>query len=270
MSSEVDLHIHSSFSDGTESVENIFNRAKYYGIKSLSITDHDSIDSVEIAKECSKKYNLNYVTGVELSTYSSQEIHILGYNYDPNNKDLKESLEFFSQKRIERAHLIIENLKTFGIDLNYEDLPKSNAIGRLHIAKLIVEKGYCQSIPEAFDKYLGAHGKAYFPSRRIYPFEAVKLITKAGGVPVIAHPLRFLNQNILEDMIIGLIPYGLKGIEVYYPTHDEKTISKLQELAKKYNLIQTGGTDFHGKNRNVDLGAVNVTLNSYTKRVLGF
>ena len=266
MSNRIDMHLHSSYSDGTETPAQIFERAKSLGIKTISITDHDSIKGIKEEIDLAKKYGIQLIKGVELSTFSNIEIHILGYDFDENNEQLKQSLEEFSQKRIERVHLILEKLKKYNINLDYEELEKSQSIGRLHVAKLMIQKGYVSGIPEAFDKYLGSNGVAYFPSKRITPFEGIKLIAQAGGVPVIAHPLRLLQSRKLEDLIIGLKPYGLKGIEAYYPTHEEKTIKAILDLANKYKLLPTGGTDFHGKNRNIEMGSVEWTPNQFTAR----
>lgn len=269
MSNKIDLHIHSTYSDGTETPKAILDKAKELGIDTVSITDHDTIDATKEAKEYAKKLNINYINGVELSAYSVTEIHILGYGFDENNAELIETLEEFSQKRQERVTNILEALAKYKIYINKEDLPDSKSIGRLHVAKALQAKGYVSTIPEAFDKYLGANGITYFPSKRITPLEAVQIIKKAGGIPVLAHPLRFLQSKKIEDLIIGLKPYGLGGIEAYYNTHDELTCKKILDLAKKYKLIATGGTDYHGKNRNQELGSIEFNLDNYTKQRLG-
>jgi len=263
-----DLHIHSCFSDGTDTPKQIIDQAKSVGIVNVSITDHDSIGSIKEAKEYATSLGLNFINGVELSTYSVMEIHMLGYGFDENNQQLVDSLNEFAQKRKDRVKKILDALAKYKIFIDEEDLAKSNSIGRLHVANALVQKGYVGSIPEAFDRYLGAHGCCYFPSMRITPLEGVKLIKDAGGIPVIAHPLRYYQQKRLEDLIIGLKPYGLGGIEVYYNTHDEATSKSLFELAKKYRLIATGGTDYHGKNRNIEIGSVRWNPDPITKKVL--
>ena len=206
---------------------------------------------------------------MELSTFSVSEIHILGYCFDENNSQLLEKLDYFERKRRERATTILDRLFDLGIKLNRDALPKDSAsVGRLHIAKLMVEQNYVATIPEAFDKYLGANGKAYCPSKRITPFQGVQLIKQAKGYPVIAHPLRFLQQNTLRPLIDGLMQFGLEGIEAYYPTHDEQVSKELKSLAKRYGLIATGGTDYHGENRNIELGSVQFQLDGYTQSKL--
>ena len=256
MTSKYDLHIHSSYSDGTDSPKEILDKAKELGITNISITDHDTIKATKEARDYANKLNINYVNGVELSTFSLMEVHILGYGFDANNDFLQTTLNDFSQKRKERVKKILEMLAKQKIIINEEDLVESDSIGRLHVANALVNKGYVSSIPEAFDRYLGAKGCAYLPSRRITPFEGVDIIKKAGGIPVIAHPLRFLQTKILNDLIEGLKKYGLGGIEVYYNTHDEQTRKELYSLAQKNKLLATGGTDYHGKNRNLEMGSV--------------
>lgn len=263
---KIDLHIHSSMSDGTDKPKDIVDKAKSLGIGCMSITDHDCIGAIAEAKEYAKQKGIKYINGVELSTYAVGEVHILGYGFDDNNAQLNEKLDYFERKRKERAGLILDRLFTLGVKLNRDKLPtETSSIGRLHIAKLMVEEGFVTSIPEAFDKYLGANGSAYYPSMRITPLEGVKLIKQAKGLPVIAHPLRFIQQGKLKYLIEGLKPMGLEGIEVYYPVHDEKTVKYLKDIARQYRLMATGGTDYHGENRNIELGSVDVYLDRYTK-----
>ena len=256
MTSKYDLHIHSAYSDGTDSPKEIMEKAKKLGIKNIAITDHDTIKGLKEGKEEAAKKGINFVNGVELSTYSTSEIHILGYGFDENNDFLNETLLDFSQKRKERVKKILDMLAQYKVFVDLEDLDDSDSVGRLHVAKALVKKGYVANIPEAFDRYLGAKGCAYYPSKRIVPRQGVEIIKKAGGIPVIAHPLRFYQQKVLNDLIEGLKPYGLGGIEVYYNTHDEQTRKELFALAKKHKILATGGTDYHGKNRNLEMGSV--------------
>ena len=267
---KIDLHIHSVLSDGTDTPEAIVDKAESFGIKCISITDHDCIKANERVKEYAQSKGIQYVNGVELSTYSTQEIHILGYAFDENNAMLLEKLDYFESKRKERALAILERLYTLGIKLDRDTLPTDSAsIGRLHIAKLMVSQGYVSSIPEAFDRYLGANGKAYYPSKRITPIQGVELIDQAGGYAVIAHPLRFVQQRKLESLVDGLKPFGLAGIEAYYPTHDDMMSKTILSIAKRHRLIATGGTDYHGANRNVELGSVEYNIDGFTASKLG-
>lgn len=267
---KIDLHVHSVLSDGTDSPRDIVDKAKTLGIDVLSITDHDCIGAVKQVGDYAEQNGITYVNGVELSTFATCEIHVLGYCFDPDNARLLEKLDYFEKKRKERAGLILDRLFQLGIKLDRDSLPTDSAsVGRLHIAKLMVAQGFAASIPEAFDKYLGANGKAYYPSKRITPMQGVELIKQAKGLPVIAHPLRFLQQGKIVPLIEGLKPFGLEGIEAYYPVHDAATCATLNRLARKYGLIATGGTDYHGGNRNVELGSVDVKLDGFTMKKLG-
>lgn len=267
---KIDLHIHSVLSDGTDTPEAIVDKADRIGIKCMSITDHDCVKANAMVREYANSKGIQYINGVELSTFSTQEIHILGYAFDENNAQFLEKLDYFESKRKERAAAIVDRLYSLGIKIDKDTLPTDSAsVGRLHIAKLMVEKGYVSSIPEAFDRYLGASGKAYFPSKRITPIQGVKLIKDAGGFAVIAHPLRFVQQRKLEMLIDGLKPFGLEGVEAYYPTHDEMMSKTILSVAKRKGLIATGGTDYHGANRNVELGSVEYKLDGYTASKLG-
>ena len=268
MTSKYDLHIHSSYSDGTDTPKEILEKAKTLGIRNIAITDHDTIKGLKEGREEAQKLKINFVNGVELSTFSLSEIHILGYGFDENNDYLNETLLDFSQKRKERVKKILDMLAKYKIIINEEDLEESDSIGRLHVANALVKKGYVANIPEAFDRYLGSKGCAYFPSKRITPLEGVQIIKKAGGIPVIAHPLRFYQTKILNDLIEGLKPFGLGGLEVYYNTHDEQTRIELYNIAQKYKLLATGGTDYHGKNRNLEMGSVIWEPNAITSNKL--
>ena len=268
MTSKYDLHIHSAYSDGTDSPKQIMEKAKELGITNIAITDHDTIKGLKEGKKEAQLRGINFVNGVELSTYSTSEVHILGYGFDENNDYLNETLLDFSQKRKERVKKILEMLAKYNVIINEEDLEDSDSIGRLHVANALVKKGYVANIPEAFDRYLGVKGCAYLPSKRIVPMQGVEIIKKAGGIPVIAHPLRFYQQKTLLDLVEGLKPYGLGGIEVYYNTHDEQVRKELFALAKQHRLIATGGTDYHGKHRNLEMGSVVWSPDPITKKIL--
>lgn len=268
MTSKYDLHIHSSYSDGTDTPKEIMEKAASLGITNISITDHDTIKGLKEGSEFAKANKINFVNGVELSTFSTMEVHILGYGFDANSDYLNTVLNDFSEQRRARVRKILDLLAKQKVIINEEDLVDSDSIGRLHVANALVKKGYVASIPEAFDRYLGAKGCAYLPSKRITPFEGVEIIKKAGGIPVIAHPLRFYQAKILPDLIEGLKKFGLGGIEVYYNTHDEQTRKELYQIAQKARILATGGTDYHGKNRNLEMGSVVWEPDKYTAQKL--
>lgn len=243
-----DLHIHTLHSDGSMSVGEVMDIAKHKGLDCVAITDHDTVSGVNDALLYGKQIGLKVVPGIEISTYSVTAIHILGYNIDHNSPALLELLQELLAQRYERACLILEKLKRFNINIDIDKLPKEN-VGRSHIAMALKEGGYVSSIQEAFDRYLGENRLAYVPSKRINPLSAVKAIKQSGGYAVIAHPLQLHGSKKLVPLIEGLLPYGLDGLEVYYPTHTNKHIATFEKIAKKYNLFMTGGSDFHGINK---------------------
>lgn len=247
---KADLHMHSVFSDGTDEVPAIVAKAKAAGLSLMSLTDHDTVKGVGLALEEGEKQGIKVLPGIEISTYAVCEVHILGYNIDINNDRLLTRLAEIEDKRHERIKAILTNLKKYNIELDEEKIfDRIGTVGRMHIAKQLLAKGYCQTITEAFDRYLGEKGIAYVPSKRITPLEGVKLIKAAGGLAVVAHPLIFCQKGKLDDLIGGLKTYGLDGLEVYYPTHSLDDTAKLYDLAKKNRLIATGGTDYHGLNK---------------------
>lgn len=247
---KADLHMHSVFSDGTDEVPAIVAKAKAAGLSLMSLTDHDTVKGVGLALKEGEKQGIKVLPGIEISTYAICEVHILGYNIDINNDRLLTRLAEIEDKRHERIKAILTNLRKYNIELDEEKIfDRIGTVGRMHIAKQLLAKGYCQTITEAFDRYLGERGIAYVPSKRITPLEGVKLIKAAGGLAVVAHPLIFCQKGKLDDLIGGLKTYGLDGLEVYYPTHTLDDTAKLYDLAKKNRLIATGGTDYHGLNK---------------------
>lgn len=268
---KADLHIHSVFSDGTDEVPDIISKAKAKGLDLIALTDHDTVKGVRTALDEGRKQGVKVLTGIEMSTYAICEVHILGYNVDVDNDELNSRLKEIETQRHERIKAILNNLRKFNIELDEDKIfDRVGTVGRMHIAKQLLAKGYCQTITEAFDRYIGERGIAYVPSKRITPLEGVKLIKAAGGVAVIAHPLVFCQKGKLEDLVAGLKTYGLDGLEVYYPTHNLEDTARLYELAKKNRLIATGGTDYHGANKKgVELGDVDYRPDRFALERLG-
>lgn len=250
-----DLHIHTTHSDGSMCPKEVLDLAKHKGLDVIAITDHDIVSGVEEAITYGKTIGMKVLSGIELSSFSTTSVHILGYNIDYKNKDLVQELDNLLEKRRERAKKIVDKLANYKVMVDFNNLPSIN-VGRSHIAKEIRNNGYVTTIQEAFDRYLAEGRLAYVPSSRLVPIKAVELVKKAGGKAVIAHPMQLLNSGKLELLIEGLLPYGLDGLEVYYPTHTEKDIEKLKSIAKKYNLFETGGSDFHGIYKNASLNMI--------------
>lgn len=262
-----DLHIHTLKSDGTDSVREIIDKAQNIGLDAIAITDHDNVFALSEGEEYAKG-KITFIPGIEFSAYSNQEVHILGYGFDYKSDIITETIDTLLKKRETRAKKIIEKLNAKNINVDFSEL-KTGCIGRPHIAVLLKEKGYVKSLNEAFDVYLGSKGSCYVPSGRMTPLEAVKIVREARGIPVLAHPLKFLETGILPPLIEGLKRYGLMGLECYYPSHNNDTERKLCFLARKNGLIMTQGSDYHGKNSTTSLGQITRSMPEETvKRLL--
>lgn len=268
---KLDLHLHSTASDGSDSPTRLVEIAAQKGMDVIALTDHDTTGGVKEASEAGKKAGVRVLRGVELSAFSSYEVHVLGYNIDVDNAAFAQKLSDLRQKRIDRAQMILHKLASFNIKLDMDELLAAGggSVGRPHIAQLLLKGGYVTSVQDAFERYLGKTGAAFVPSRRLTPLEAVKAIKEAGGLAVLAHPLVFVTKGVIDDLICGLKDYGLDGIEANYPSHTPQVTALLYELARKYRLIATGGTDYHGKIRPVEMGSVTWTPDAFTRRALG-
>ena len=250
-----DLHIHSTFSDGILTPSQIIDLAKCNGVEYISITDHDSVLSQsEILKEIN---DLKIIPGIELSSeYNGHEIHLLGYFINFNDASLNHVLEKIRQERIDRVHNIITQLNSLNCVISESDIELSKfvSLGRPHIAKILVEKGYAKSMHDAFAMYLAKGKPAYIERFKINYKEAVKLIGNCGGISVLAHPGEIYKGINKERLIQDLKMYGLNGIEVFHPSHKDKDRNDFYNLAIKYRLVITGGSDYHGSNTKVESG----------------
>jgi len=246
--SKIDLHIHSTASDGRFSPAEIVRQSAEHGLTTIAICDHDTVDGVAPALKAAKAFpRLKVIPGIEINTdVPSGEGHILGYFIDYTNHELQTTLKRLRNSRQGRAQGMIAKLENLGIHIDWQrvqEIARDGAIGRPHIAQAMLEKGYITSLREAFIKYIGRGGPAYVERDKITPVEAVQLILQAGGLPVLAHPLTIDNP---ETMVAELKAAGLVGIEAYYDGYNGNEINSLVSLANKYNLITTGGSDYHG------------------------
>ncbi|MBF0210386.1 MAG: ribonuclease III [Desulfamplus sp.] len=266
----IDLHIHSTASDGSFTPSEIINMAIQKGLSAIAITDHDNVDGVKEVIEAGVLHNIDFITGVEISAEPPPDykefgsIHILGYGFSIYDKDMNRALERLRYARTNRNPMILEKLKSLGFELSMQeviDICKAGQIGRPHIAKAMVEKGYAASFDDAFDHYLGEGKAAYVDKFRLSCKDAIELILDAGGVPVLAHPGLLsskspqLNENKIEYFISHLTGMGLMGIEVFHTDHNVEQTEYFIKLAKKKGLLLTGGSDFHGAlKQGVELG----------------
>ncbi|MDE1921141.1 MAG: PHP domain-containing protein [Candidatus Omnitrophica bacterium] len=248
MPSNADLHIHTYFSDSTASPQEVVDEAVKAGLSHIAITDHDIVQGVAAAMEAAGPRGLEVVPGVELSSeFEGCDIHILGYFIDHQQGPLAEKINDFLDARQDRMKRMITKLKSIGIDnIEFEEvaaLTHSRAVGRSHLAMMLLNKGWVNNIRAAFEKYIGPGCPGYAPKYKQTPFEAIDLIRKSGGVAVMAHPM--LTQK--DELIPRLKAAGLKGLEVYYPNTTETVIRFYERIAQKNGLTATGGSDAHGK-----------------------
>jgi len=246
--SEVDLHIHSTASDGRLSPAEIVHTSVELGLTVIALTDHDTVDGIAPALAEAKAFPwLKVIPGVEISTDTPTDaVHVLGYFIDYTDHELRTSLERMRNSRQQRAQRMIAKLGNLGIPIEWQRVQKiagSGSVGRPHLAQAMLEKGYITSIKEAFTKYISRSGPAYVERDKMTPQEAVELILRSNGLPVLAHPL-FISDP--EKLVVELKAAGLVGIEAYYDNYTADEIDRLVSLANKYNLIASGGSDFHG------------------------
>lgn len=266
---EVDLHTHTTASDGTHTPHQLVARAAKLAVKVLGITDHDSTAGVAEAQAAGQKFGVEVIAGVEINTdVPGAEVHILGYYVDPGHEELNAQLATIREGRVGRARKMAEALARMGVPVRFErilEIAGEGSVGRPHVAQALLEAGHVSSTGEAFEKYIGRNSPAYIDRMKFTPSEASALIRRAGGVPVLAHPVFFDRFGAiksgfdLEAMLAETMTAGLLGIEAYYPNYDAITIEYLLGIARRYGLVVTGGTDFHGAKFNEpDLGGVYV------------
>lgn len=248
MTGRVDLHLHTTASDGKFSPAEVVSRAAGLGLSVIAIADHDSVDGIAPALAAAKSFpGLTVIPCLEVSTDVPRgEVHVLGYFIDYTSTELKAALARFRDSREGRARGMIDKLSGMGINIEWrrvKEIAGDGSVGRPHIAQAMLEKGHITSFKEAFDKYIAREGPAYVEREKMMPAEAVELIVRNNGLPVMAHPFTVVD---VEAMIIELKPAGLAGIEAYYKSYSAEEKSYLLGLAEKYDLIITGGTDYHG------------------------
>ncbi len=246
----VDLHIHTTASDGRLSPLEVVHQAELAGLSHIAITDHDTVAAYADLKAAGYLNNitskLSIISGIEFSTDLPQyEVHILGYCIDIDNAKLKDQLEIIRADRLKRSQVIIDKLNKLGYSIDYNRVAdiagQTHSVGRPHIAKVLVENGYFETIAEAFEQVLSKNSPAYVPHYKLTPEQVIRLIEQADGSAVLAHPGLIGN----DDLVIDLIKVGIHGLEVYHPEHDQAASEKYLAIANKYNLKISGGSDFH-------------------------
>lgn len=267
----IDLHVHSTISDGTIPPAKLPELAVGQGLVAFALTDHDAVKGIAEAQAAAASLRqqgreIHVIPGVELSAaYKRSDIHILGLNIDPENSALGHALEEAEQERLLRNRKLADNLAAAGLDISYEAIQEMDPdaiITRGHFAKYLLQKGYVSSMAEAFDKYLHQKGPYYVSRNYLSPEEAIGLILNAKGIPVLAHPLLYhLSEEELQRLILRLKQAGLKGLEAIYSCYSKNEEAFVKRLARQNGLSISGGSDFHGGNKpDISLGTGRGTL----------
>ena len=242
-----DLHLHTNHSDGTSTPEEVVKQARLANLKAISITDHDAVSGIDLAMAVARELGIEVIPGVELSvTYQGKDIHILGYFIDYKDKKFLDYLELFKIARIRRVEKMIAQLNRKGLPIRVESVlakAGSGAVGRPHIAEVLVEEGYVASYEEAFQKYLGDQGPIFAEKYPLSPEEGIALIQSIGGVSVLAHPGCYNQDEIIPE----LAKKGLDGIETTPPQNFPGDPQHYARMAQRYHLLESGGSDYHGE-----------------------
>ncbi len=249
MAHSVDLHTHSTASDGVYTPAELLRQASEAGLRVLALTDHDTTNGIAEAAEAARKLDIDFIPGLELNTDTSGgEVHVLGYFPEFERPAFQAVLKILRDARARRGQRMVELLNEHGISISWERVREiaQGTVGRPHVARALMEAGYVQSIGEEFDRYIGKGCIGYVPRYHLSPVDATRLIDSANGLPVIAHPLTLPGLPTLREWLPELCAAGMVGLETYYGPYTEADERELRALAHEYNLIPTGGTDFHG------------------------
>ncbi len=269
---KTDLHSHSIYSDGKFSPTELVLKAKEAGIENFALTDHDTIKGVKECMESGKELGINVISGIELSSINIGDVHILGYGINCDSVKLNQKLDNVIKLRDYRNEVIMKKIAEAGFCFDLNELltyAKGKVVGRSHIAELMVKYGYVKSVNEGFEKYLGTGKKFYAKTERLSPYECIELILEAGGIPVLAHPNRLnITKSAIDDYVKELKDHGLMGIEGYYYTHNEWDVKFYEDMAKRYDLLITGGSDFHSDGRKNSLGIIAKEVEIDTIKIL--
>lgn len=256
----IDLHVHSSASDGTYSPENLVEYAIQKGLCAFALTDHDTIDGIDRAKKAAEGRPVEVIPGIEFSTeYHGTDIHIVGIDIAYQDSEFTAALSRFRDSRSTRNRKVIAKMKEKGIDISWEKMQErfGDAVWtRAHFGRYLMEHGYVKEIAEAFQKYIGPGCCCYVPREKVTPQQATELICRTGGIPILAHPMAYnLKESELYRLIQELKDTGLMGIEALYSTYGQEEEAYVRMLARRYDLEISGGSDFHGHNKpGLDLG----------------
>ena len=257
----LDLHIHTSASDGAWPPEKVVRAAAAGGLDVIAIADHDTTASVAAAEEVGRELNVQVIPAVEASsTWEGREIHVLGYFVDAASPALSAHEERARLLREDRMREMVRRLAGQGVEVGFADVedaagPKRDSMTRPHLARALVTKGYASSVPDAFDRLIGDHCEAFVPTALQSPAQAIEMLLSAGGIPVWAHPPR----DLLDTLLPGMLRAGLRGLEVYRPSHRRNDVLRLEGICRTSDLLVSGGSDWHTPDYGAQLGDFFVT-----------
>ena len=241
-----DLHLHTRFSDGTETPERVVELARAQGLSTIAITDHDNIEALTLATPIARRLGLELVPGIEMSaSFEGVEVHLLGYRFDLANPALLRHLATQQARRITRVREMVERLARVGVTIDAQEvlaLAGEGTVGRPHVARILLKHGYVGTLAEAFDRFIGTEGPGFIPGSTVLPEVIIRLVREAGGVPVLAHPV-FLKR---DELIETFVRQGLAGLEVYHSSHTPDLVRRYHAIADRLHLLKTGGSDYHG------------------------
>jgi len=244
-----DLHLHTFFSDGTDSPQRVVELAKAAGLSAIAITDHDNTDALAKARPHAERLGLELIPGIEMSSSAyNREVHVLGLFIDVTHTGLQEHLTEQKARRIERVHEMVRRLGQVGVTIEAADvlaLAKEGTVGRPHVAEILLRHGYISTRAEAFDRYIGPKNPGFVPGSTLAPAVVIRMIRAAGGIPVLAHPVYVKHDALIEE----LVSQGLAGLEVYHSGHTPDVARQYERMAERLHLLKTGGSDYHGASK---------------------
>lgn len=258
-SNGADLHLHTRFSDGTQTPERVVELAAQAGLSAMAITDHDNTEALAVAQPAARRYGIELLSGVEMSASADGlEVHILGFLFDVDNPVLQQHTAQQQARRVTRVHEMVKRLRDIGVQIEAEEVFQvagQGTVGRPHVAQVLLKHGYVSTLAEAFDRYIGPENPGFVPGSPLPPSHIIRVIREAGGVPVLAHPI-YLKRDPLIDQFVR---EGLVGLEVYHSGHTPEVIQRYEQIADRLKLLKTGGSDYHGDSKEgLPVGAVKV------------
>ncbi len=256
-----DLHLHTKFSDGTETPERVVELAHAAGLSTIAITDHDNTEAFAVAAPVAQRYGIELISGIEMSASTDDtEVHMLGFLFDLTHSGLQQHLVEQQARRVSRVHEMVKRLEGVGVRISAQEvleLAGEGTVGRPHVARILLKHGYISALSEAFSRYIGPNNPGFVPGSPLPPSQVIRVIRDAGGIPVLAHPI-YLKQDTLIDQFVH---EGLLGLEVYHSSHTPEMIRRYETIADRLHLLRTGGSDYHGDAKEgLPIGAVKVPV----------